>query len=80
MVSISDIENGWYYWETEFSHANNIVSADDFIKNELPPNVDVYFPDENYLEFIFEDGKYYSATIFGNGDFTHHQANFEFIK
>lgn len=39
--------------------------------------VDVYFQDENYLEFIFEDGKYYSATIFGNGDFTHHQANFE---
>lgn len=38
------------------------------------------FQDENYLEFIFEDGKYYSATIFGNGDFTHHQANFEFIK
>ena len=36
--------------------------------------------DENYLEFIFEDGKYYSATIFGNCDFTHHQANFEFIK
>ena len=48
--------------------------------NELPENVDVYFQDENYLEFIFEDGKYYSATIFGNGDFTHHQAEFEFIK
>lgn len=80
MVSISDIQSGQYYWETEVSHANNIVSADDFIKNELPPNVDVYFQDENYLEFIFEDGKYYSATIFGNGDFTHHQANFEFIK
>lgn len=38
-----------------------------------------YFQDKNYLEFIFEDGKYYSATIFGNGDFNHHQANFEFI-
>lgn len=80
MVSISDIENGWYYWETENSHANNTVSANDFIENELPLNVDVYFQDENYLEFIFEDGKYYSATIFGNGDFTHHQSNFEFIK
>jgi len=80
MVSISDIENGRYYWETEVSHANNTESADDFIKNELPSNADVYLQDENYLEFIFEDGKYYSATIFGNGDFTHHQANFEFIK
>lgn len=79
MVSISDIENGRYYWETENSHADNTESAEDFIKNELPPNADVYFQDENYLEFIFEDGKYYSATIFGNGDFTH-QANFEFIK
>ena len=80
MVSISDIQNGSYYWETEDSHTNNTETANDFIKNELPPNVDVYFHDENYLEFIFEDGKYYSATIFGNGDFTHHQANFEFIK
>ena len=80
MVSISDIENGQYYWETEISHADNTESANNFIENELPPNVDVYLQDENYLEFIFEDGKYYSATIFGNGDFTHHQANFEFIK
>lgn len=80
MVSISDIENGRYYWETENSHADNTESANNFIENELPPNVDVYLQDENYLEFIFEDGKYYSATIFGNGDFTHHQANFEFIK
>ena len=32
MVSISDIENGWYYWETEKSHANNTVSANDFIE------------------------------------------------
>lgn len=80
MVSTSDIQNGQYYWETKYSHANNIESADDFVLNELPENVDVYFQDENYLEFIFEDGKYYSATIFGNGDFTHHQAEFEFIK
>lgn len=79
MVSISDIQSGSYYWETENSHADNIETANDFIKNELPSNVDVYFQDKNYLEFIFEDGKYYSATIFGNGDFTHHQANFEFI-
>ena len=69
-----------YYWETENSHANNTETANDFIKNELPLNVDVYSQDENYLEFIFEDGKYYAATILGNGDFTHHQANFEFIK
>ena len=80
MVSISDIESGSYHWETKDSHANNTETANDFIENELPPNVDVYLQDENYLEFIFEDGKYYSATIFGNGDFTHHQANFEFIK
>jgi len=80
MVSISDIQNDSYHWGTEDSHANNTETANDFIKNELPPNVDVYFQDENYLEFIFEDGKYYSATIFSNGDFTHHQANFEFIK
>lgn len=32
MVSISDIENGWYYWETEVSHADNIESAYDFIE------------------------------------------------
>ena len=24
MVSISDIQNGSYHWETEVSHANNI--------------------------------------------------------
>ena len=41
MVSISDIENGRYYWETEYSHANNTESANDFIKNELPSNVKV---------------------------------------
>ena len=80
MVSISDIESGSYHWETKDSHANNTETANDFIENELPPDVDVYLQDENYLEFIFEDGKYYSATIFGNGDFTHHQAKNEFIK
>lgn len=47
MVSISDIQNGSYYWETEDSHANNTETANDFIKNELPPNVDVYFQDAN---------------------------------
>ena len=41
MVTLSDIENGYYYWDTENSHANNTVSA-----NELPENVDVYFQDE----------------------------------
>lgn len=50
-----------------------------FLEENPLPNVDVYFQDKNYLEFIFEDGKYYSETIFGNGDFNHHQANFEFI-
>lgn len=45
MVTLSDIENG-YYWDTENSHANNTVSANDFIANELPENVDVYFQDE----------------------------------
>ena len=80
MVSISDIQNGKYYWETKHSHANTTETANDFVENELPQNVDVYFQDENYLEFIFKDGKHYSATIFGNGDFTHHQAIFEFIK
>ena len=52
MVSTSDIQNGQYYWETKYSHANNTESADDFILNELPENVDVYFQDENLLEFI----------------------------
>lgn len=80
MVSISDIQNGSYHWGTEDSHANNTETANDFIKNELSSNVDVYFQDKNYLEFIFEDGKYYSATIFGNGEKNYHQANFEFIK
>lgn len=47
--------------------------------NSYVEEVVAYFQDKNYLEFIFEDGKYYSATIFGNGDFNHHQANFEFI-
>lgn len=80
MVSISDILSGQYYWETEVSHANNTETAIDFVDNELPQNVDVYLQDENYLEFVFNDGKYYSVTIFGNGDFTHHQAHFKCIK
>lgn len=80
MVSISDIENGRYYWETEHSHANNMETADDFIKNELPESIDVYFQDANYLELKLEDGRYFSATVFCNGDFTHHQVEFDFIK
>ena len=36
MVSISDIQNGQYYWETKYSHANNTETANDFIENELP--------------------------------------------
>lgn len=80
MVSISDIQNGKYYWETEYSHANNTETADDFIKNELPESIEVYFQDANYLEFKLEDGRHFSATVFGNGDFTRHQVEFDFIK
>lgn len=80
MVSISDIESGWYHWETANSHADNAETANDFIENELPENIEVYFQDANYLEFKLEDGRYFSATVFGNGDFTHHQVEFDFIK
>ncbi len=80
MVSISDIESGRYHWETANSHADNVETANDFIENELPENIEVYFQDANYLEFKLEDGRYFSATVFGNGDFTHHQIEFDFIK
>ena len=80
MVTISDIKNGRYFWETANPHANNTETANDFIENELPESIKVYFQDENYLEFKIEDGRFFSAAVFGNGDFTHHQANFEFIK
>jgi len=58
---------------TEMPHMNLYDETD------LISNITGDYVDKNYLEFIFEDGKYYSATIFGNGDFTHHQAEFEFI-
>lgn len=80
MVTISDLENGRYYWETEIPHANNTETADDFIKNELPESIEVCFQDANYLELKLEDDRYFSATVFGNGDFTHHQVEFDFIK
>ena len=80
MVSVSDIENGLYYWETVNPHANNAETADNFIKNELPESIEVCFQDANYLELKLEDGRYFSATVFGNGDFTHHQVEFDFIK
>ena len=32
MVSILDIQNGQYYWETKYSHANNTETANDFIE------------------------------------------------
>lgn len=80
MVSISDIDNGWYYWETVKFSSCNTETANDFIENELPENIEVYFQDANYLEFKLEDGRYFSATVFGNGDFTHHQVEFDFIK
>ena len=80
MVSVSDIKNGRYFWETANPHANNTETANDFIENELPENIKVYFQDENYLEFKIEDGRHFSAAVFGNCDFTHHQAEFEFIK
>ena len=51
MVAISDIEKEEYYWETTSSHANNTETTNDFIENELPENIKVYFQDENYLEF-----------------------------
>lgn len=80
MVSVSDIKNGRYFWETANPHADNTETANDFIENELPENTEVYFQDANYLDFKLEDGRHFSAAVFGNGDFTHHQAEFEFIK
>lgn len=57
MVSISDIESGRYHWETANSHADNTETANDFIENELPENIEVYFQDGNYMELILEDGR-----------------------
>ena len=56
MVSISDIESGRYHWETANSHAYNAETANDFIENELPENIEVYFQDGIYIrrrEVIF---------------------------
>lgn len=79
MVTIQDIENGSYYWETMESHANNHVTMSDFIENELPDDVIIHSVDGTLAEIEFPDGRIFHISVYGNGDFTHHRADFESI-
>lgn len=47
--------------------------------NELPNDIEVYVRRGNYLQIELEDGRCFSVLVFGNGDFCHHQAEFELL-
>lgn len=79
MVTIQDIENGGYYWETMEPHANNHVTMSDFIENELPDDVIIHSVDGTLAEIELPDGRMVHVYVYGNGDFTHHRADFESI-
>lgn len=79
MVTIQDIEDGGYLWETDNPHADNVETTNDFIENELPNDIEVYVRRGNYLQIELKDRRCFSVLVFGNGDFCHHQAEFELL-
>ena len=72
--------NGSYYWQTDYSHADNTITMLDFLNNHLALGQSVVLYDGSYCEVKNADnGKLFSLHAKGNGDSYNHCVEWEQI-
>ena len=78
-MSIEDIKNCECISFETLAPMDNIDSAEWFKEIILPDEAEIIHDDGNYFEVCVED-KIFSCDIYGDGDFYHNVANFNFLK
>ena len=69
-----------YKWHTIETHNNNEETMNDYLENHLPQCFDVIFEDGTYAEIQNKNtGQIFGVNASGDGDFTHHKVEFEFV-
>lgn len=70
-----------YKWHTAEAHPNNEETMNDYLENHLPQCFDVIFEDGTYVEILNKNTKQiFGVHASGDGDFTNHKVEFEFIR
>ncbi len=69
-----------FTWTTKESHFNNEQTMQDFIKNHVPANFEVFFVDGTYAEMQHLNGQIWGIHASGNGDSFNHRVRFEFMR
>ena len=74
------IEMETYKWHTIEPHSNNEETMNDYLENHLSDEFEVIFEDGTYAEIKNkETGVIWGVNASGDGDFTHHKVEFEFV-
>lgn len=69
-----------FYWNTENEHSNNVETMNDYLENHLSDEFEVIFEDGTYAEIKNKNtGAIWGVNASGDGDFTHHKVDFEFV-
>lgn len=71
-----------FTWETEYEHANNNDTMNEWIEEHLPPEFELIEEslDGSYAEIITFEGHKFACHASGNGDFCNHKIVFELIE
>ena len=69
-----------YKWHTIEPHNNNEETMNDYLENHLPDEFEVIFEDGTYAEIQNKNTRQiFGVRASGDGDFTHHKIEFEFV-
>ena len=69
-----------FRWHTIEPHPNNETTMNDYLENHLPQCFDVILEDGTYAEIQNKNtGQIFGVNASGDGDFTHHKVEFEFV-
>ena len=69
-----------FKWQTVEPHNNNEETMIEYLENHLPQCFDVIFEDGTYAEIQNKNtGQIFGVNASGDGDFTHHKVEFEFV-
>ena len=69
-----------YKWRTIEPHSDNEVTMNDYLENHLPQCFDIILEGGTYAEIQNKNtGQIFGVNASGDGDFTHHKVEFEFV-
>ena len=69
-----------YKWHTIEPHNNNEETMNDYLENHLSDEFEVIFEDGTYAEIKNKNtGAIWGVNASGDGNFTHHKVEFEFV-